>query len=96
MAQSITLKVAGKQFALKVTDETQEHYMRLAAEDINSKLEAYNKRYPTTPLEDKLVFVTLNEFVQRLRTRDIAEKLKSEADSISADVSAYLEGIEEK
>ncbi|MBR4134702.1 MAG: cell division protein ZapA, partial [Bacteroidales bacterium] len=41
MEQSITIKIAGKDYPLKATSPEMEQLMRLAADSINQKLAAY-------------------------------------------------------
>ena len=63
MDQSITLKIAGREYSLKVQSPEMEQLMRLGAESINRTLAVYDQRYPDKSLVDKLAFVTLREAV---------------------------------
>ena len=67
MAQSIKIKVAGKEFPFQVTSEEMEHYMRRAADDVNEVLGSYTARFPDKELEDRLVFVALIEAIDKLK-----------------------------
>ena len=66
MEQSITIKIAGKDYPLKATSPEMEQLMRLAADSINQKLAAYDAKFPDKTLVDKLSFVALNETVSRM------------------------------
>ena len=44
MEQNITIKIAGKDYALKVTSPEMEQLMRIAAETINEKLMDYDSK----------------------------------------------------
>ena len=66
MDQSITLTIAGKVYPLKAATPEMEQAMRIAAEAIGKRLAQYDAKYPDKDLTDKLVFVALNESVNRI------------------------------
>lgn len=94
MAQSITIKIAGKDYPLVANTPEMERRMRLAAEEINAIIAKYDTRFPDKPLIDKLAFVTLNETVAKMLMQDRSQELADEAKKLESDVAAYLEGIE--
>lgn len=96
MAQSITLKIAGKEYPLMANSPEMEQVMRLAAEDINKMLAKYDEKFPTYPLVDKLAFVTLNETVSKLNAQRKMTALAEEATALKADTDAYLAELEKK
>ena len=89
--QSITLKIAGKEYPLKASSPEMEQLMRIAAETINQKLAAYNARFPDKVLQDKLAFVTLNETIARLAAQKKCSALEAAMASLAAKEVAYLE-----
>ena len=91
MDQSITIKIAGNDFSLKASSPEMEQYMRLAAEDINRRLAAYDDKYPDKQLADKLSLVALNETVSRIGALARLDALKKESDTLQSELSAYLE-----
>ena len=91
MDQSITIKIAGKEYSLKASSPEMEQCMRLAAEDINKRLSVYNDKYPDKQLEDKLAFVTLNETVSKIHALKKADDLRGELGTIQAELVAYLD-----
>lgn len=94
MEQSITLKIAGKEFPLKVTSPEMEQVMRIAAEKINEKLTAYDAKFPGKELVDKLIFVALTETVSRLTTqRKLSLELEQEK-ALLSQIECYMEKIE--
>ena len=93
--QSITLKIAGKEYPLKVQAGQSEKNMRLAAENINQMLSKYDERFPNRSTLDKLIFVTLNEAVGRLSTSQKYKDLKEEMDKLGSELESYLSTIEE-
>ena len=94
MDQSIKIKIAGKEYALKASSPEMEQMMRVAAEAINKRLAVYDARFPDKDLVDKFAFVTLNETIsrisaqQKLAARDEAEK------TLLGELTSYLESIE--
>ncbi|MGI6314143.1 MAG: cell division protein ZapA [Candidatus Cryptobacteroides sp.] len=92
--QSITLKIAGKEYSLKAQSPEDEQLMRLAAGDVNSMLSYYNANYPNQEDMDKLAFVTLTQAMSKIREQRSAAKLASELDALDDKLGAYLAGIE--
>lgn len=93
MDQSITIKIAGKEYSLKASSPEMERCMRLAAEDINKRLSAYDEKYPDKRLEDKLAFVTLNETVSKITAMGKLNALATEVSGLAEELEAYLSGI---
>ncbi|MBO4447443.1 MAG: cell division protein ZapA [Bacteroidales bacterium] len=96
MAQSIKIKIAGREYPFQVTSEDQEHYMRLAADDVNETLATYSQKFPDKELADKLVFVALIETMARLRFQKKAALAEQEANSLGSELKAYLESVSKK
>ncbi len=88
--QNITLKIAGKEYALKAKSPEMEQIMRLSAEEINSVLAKYDEKFPDRSLSDKLAFVTLNETMARLTAERKFSKLSQEVDEFAAQTGEYL------
>ena len=88
MEQSITIKIAGKDYPLKATSPEMEQLMRLAAETINQKLAVYDAKFPDKTLVDKLSFVALNETVNRMSSQKRLASLSEEARTLLADFRA--------
>ena len=93
MAQSITIKIAGKTYNLKAANPEQEQLMRLAAESIDKKLTSYDARYSGAELIDKLAFVTLNEAVSRLAYQAKLAGLEKEIEDLKAETGSYLDTV---
>ncbi|MCQ2157582.1 MAG: cell division protein ZapA [Bacteroidales bacterium] len=88
--QNITLKIAGKEYALKAKSPEMEQIMRLAAEEINSVLSKYDEKFPDRTLADKLTFVTLNETMARLTAERRYSKLSQEVEEFANQTADYL------
>ena len=93
MDQSITLKIAGREYSLKVQSPEMEQLMRLGAESINRTLAVYDQRYPDKSLVDKLAFVTLREAVSRLSTERRMTAASDEVKTFEAEMASYLDGL---
>ena len=96
MEQSITIKIAGKDYPLKATSPEMEQLMRLAAETINQKLAAYDAKFPDKTLVDKLSFVALNETVSRMSYQKRLSSVSEEAKRMLSQTSSYLDNIDKK
>lgn len=94
MSQSITLKIAGKDYPLVANTPEMERRMRLAAEEIAAMLAKYDARFPDKALSDKLAFVTLNEAVARIALQDKLQELADEAKKLETEMGTYLKGTE--
>lgn len=88
--QNITLKIAGKEYALKAKSPEMEQIMRLSAEEINSVLAKYDEKFPDRSLSDKLAFVTLNETMARLTAERKFTRLSREVEEFEAQTNDYL------
>jgi len=93
MDQSITLKIAGREYSLKVQSPEMEQLMRLGAESINRTLAVYDQRYPDKSLVDKLAFVTLREAVSRLSTERRMTAASDEVKTFETEMASYLDGL---
>ena len=96
MDQSITLKIAGKEYPLKAATPEMEQMMRIAAEAIGKRLAQYDAKFPEKDLVDKLVFVTLNETVNRIAMQ---RKLAAQEDAekkLLDEILGYLDSIDRK
>lgn len=96
MEQSITIKIAGKDYPLKATSPEMEQLMRLAAESINQKLATYDAKFPDKTLLDKLAFVTLNETISRMSYQKKLSSVGEEVRTMLSQTNAYLDDIDKK
>lgn len=93
MDRSITIKIAGKEYPLKVTSPEMEQLMRIAAEAINQKLQAYDSKFPGKDQIDKLAFVTLNEAIARISFQKKLAALEESEKKLLAETQSYLDNI---
>lgn len=94
MEQNITIKIAGKDYALKVTSPEMEQLMRIAAETINEKLMDYDSKYPEKTLADKLALISLTVTVSKLSYYRKLKSVNEEAKRMLDQTSSYLKNNE--
>lgn len=92
--QSITLKIAGKDYSLKASSPEMEQLMRVAADAINKRLAAYDAKFPDKTPVDKFAFVALSETVARLSYQKKLASVNDEARRMLDQTSEYLDNIE--
>lgn len=95
MEQSITLKIAGKEFPMKASSPEMESLMRRAAERINESLAKYDEKFPRQSQLDKLIFVALNETAVSLSLRDQAAAVTRDIGELEALLGSYLKDIKD-
>ena len=93
MAQDITLKVAGKSYRLSAASPEMEQLMRLAASDVSAMMTKFDSRFPDSGMEDKLVFVAIQEAAGKLSAQKKMSRLVEEVQALEGDVAAYLEDM---
>lgn len=91
MAQSINIKIAGRNYPLIAATPEKERLMRLAAENLNAMLSEYNRRFPDTPLLDKMAFVALSQAMDKISASDELKSLSGEAAKLEHQLESYLE-----
>ena len=96
MDQSITLKIAGKEYSMKASTPEAERLMRLGAEAINEKLTVYGSRFPDKTLEDRLAFVALNEAVSRINFQKRLSLAGDEVKAFKEQTDRYLDSTDKK
>jgi len=94
MGQSITLKISGQEYHLNAPNPETEQLMRIAAENINHMLEAYDAKFRDRTLSDKLTFVALNETVTRLKYQRKVKALEDEIAKLHQETESYLAQID--
>lgn len=90
MDQSIKLQIGGREYPLKATSPEMEQVMRLAAEEINQRIDSYNAKYPDRTMLDKLAFVALNETVAKINCQRRLSAAVNEAGELTRLTNDYL------
>ena len=90
MDQKISIKIAERTFNLTASTPEQEEVIRLAADAINRRLEAFMRKNPGKNLMELMSMVALNEGVCRINLqREMAAK-DAEAEQLGKDMANYL------
>ncbi len=96
MGQSVKLKIAGREYSLTASSEEQEGLMRLAARDVNERLDKFNGQFVETDMVDKLAFIAEQEAVGKFYMKAKLQRMGEDVSSLSSELEAYLEGIDKK
>ena len=90
MDQKISIKIAERTFNLTASTPEQEEVIRLAADAINRRLEAFQRKMPGKGLTELLSMVALNEGVCRINIQRETGAWKAEAEQLGKDMANYL------
>ena len=90
MDQKISIKIAERTFNLTASSPEQEEVIRLAADAINKRLEAYTRRYPGKAPAELIFMVALNECVTRISVQREKAAQEAEAEQLGKDMANYL------
>ena len=95
MGQKISMKIAGRTFNLTASTPEQEEVLRLAADSINKRYNAYTRDYPGKTAADMLSMVALSETSSRIEMQKELEKLRQSESNLEKDLEQYLKDIEQ-
>ena len=90
MDQKISIRIAERTFNLTASSPEQEEVIRLAADAINKRLEAYTRKNPGKTMVELMSMVALNECACRIFAQRDVEAQKSEAEQLGKDMANYL------
>ena len=90
MDQKISIKIVDRTFNLTATSPEQEEVIRLAADAINRRLEAYTRKNPGKTLVELMSMVALNECVTRISVQREKAAQEAEAEQLGKDMANYL------
>ena len=90
MDQKISIKIADRTFNLTASSPEREQVIRLAADAINKRLEAFARRSPGKTMGELMTMVALNESVCRIDAQREIDALKAEAEGLGKDLVDYL------
>ena len=92
--QSIKIKIAGREYPLKVNSQDHEEVVRKAAEDINKITSIYQDKFPGKSLVEILSFVALNVCTSNITlNRQMKDLVDGEA-LLAKELEGYLENID--
>ena len=91
--RNITVKIAGRDYCLKVKNADEEELYRLAADSVNRKIDLYRKKFVGRQETDILSFVAFNVCLANIRSVRKYERLGKEAEEMHRQIESYLEDI---
>ena len=93
MEQSIKIKIADREYPLKVTSPEKEEVIRKAAADLNKKITLYQEKYPNKGMIEILSFVALNVSMTNVVTQKQIEAMKEGEENLAKELQGYLENM---
>ena len=94
MAQSINIKIAGRQYNLTATSPEHEEVIRKAAEEVNAKIAQYQEKFPTKGMIEILSFMALNVTMNNIVLKSQVKGMKDAEEVLAKELERYLENIE--
>ena len=94
MAQSINIKIADRNYPLKVNSPEHEEVIRKAADDINKMVAKYQDRFPGKGMIEILSFVALNVCMSNITLQKQAQAMEEEGAALARELESYLENTD--
>ncbi|MBQ7771200.1 MAG: cell division protein ZapA [Bacteroidales bacterium] len=94
MEQSIKIRIADREYPLKVSSPDKEEVIRKAANELNKKITLYQEKYPNKGMIEILSFVALNVSMVNVSLQKQAENILEEEETLAKELHAYLENID--
>lgn len=94
MEQSIKIKIADREYPLKVSSPEKEEVIRKAAAELNKRISLYQDKYPNKGMIEILSFVALNVSMTNVVLQKQAEAMKAEEETLAKELQGYLENID--
>lgn len=94
MEQSIKIKIAEREYPLKVTSSQQEEDIRKAAQEINRQIQAYQSRYADKTLVEILSIMALNVCVNNISLNRQMRGVKEAEEILAKELEGYLDNID--
>ena len=94
MEQSIKIKIADREYPLKVSSPEKEEVIRKAAADLNKKINLYQDKYPTKGMIEILSFLALNVSMTNVVLQKQIETFNESETVLAQELQSYLENID--
>ncbi len=94
MEQSIKIKIADREYPLKVSSPEKEEVIRKAAADLNKKINLYQDKYPTKGMIEILSFVALNVSMTNVVLQKQVDTFNESETVLAQELQNYLENID--
>ena len=93
MEQSIKIKIADREYPLKVSSPEKEEVIRKAAADLNKKITLYQEKYPHKGMIEILSFVALNVSMTNVVTQKQIDAMKEGEENLAKELQGYLDNM---
>ena len=94
MAQSITIKIAGRPYSLTAMSAEHEEVIRKAADELNSKIAQYQERFPTKGMSEILSLMALNVCMNSIILQKQVKAMKDAEETLASELGRYLDTID--
>ena len=94
MEQSIKIKIADREYPLKVSSSEKEEVIRKAAADLSKKISLYQDKYPNKGMIEILSFVALNVSMTNVVLQKQVDSANEEGEGLARELRSYLENID--
>lgn len=94
--RSITVKIAGREYCLKVKDADEEEAYRLASDSVNKRIQMYQKKFLGKPETDILAFTAFSVCLANVKSARSMEAAAREVAGLHEELENYLKDIEEE
>ena len=94
MEQSIKIKIADREYPLKVSSPEKEEVIRKAAADLNKKITLYQEKYPNKGMIEILSFVALNVSMTNVVVQKQIETMKESDESLAKELQGYIDNMD--
>ena len=94
MEQSIKIKIADREYPLKVSSPENEEVIRKAAADLNKKITLYQEKYPNKGMIEILSFVALNVSMTNVVVQKQIETMKESEESLAKELQGYIDNMD--
>ncbi|MDE6870719.1 MAG: cell division protein ZapA, partial [Bacteroidales bacterium] len=94
MSQTITIKIAGREYPLKAETPEKEEAIRKAAVSINAMIVKYQEKFPNKGLIEILSFAALNLGIGNVGMQKKIESIEKEYMQMNSDLEDYLKNID--
>lgn len=94
MEQSIKIRIAEREYPLKVSSPEKEEVIRKAAGELNKRISLYQEKYPNKGMIEILSFVALNVSMSNIVLQKQGEMMKDEEERLAKELQSYLNKID--
>ena len=92
--QSIKIRIAGREYPLKVNSPEHEEVIRKATDDIQKMIEIYQEKFPGKPMIEILSFVVLNVCTSNISLNRQLKEMKAAEGALAKELEGYIDKMD--